>query len=164
MKKYATNIERKENQSISDYVNELLAHSNTYRGYGGKLRRAYNGRAFHQIVWDLWHTEDKWEKGFDIHHLDENPLNNSPFNLVKLTKSEHMRVHNLCKNVTEEIRTRMGNSKKKPCIVDGLYYDSIKKAVKERNHSHQTIRKRIKEKVDGYFYILKFNNYSSVSI
>lgn len=32
-------------------------------------------------------------RDYDIHHIDENKRNNSPDNLMVLTKSEHMSLH-----------------------------------------------------------------------
>lgn len=68
----------------------------------------------------MW-TNYGWRDGkiWDIHHLDENPLNNSLSNLVYLTRSEHMRNHKKGKNHplygnhhSEETKRRMSESKK----------------------------------------------------
>ena len=50
------------------------------------------------------HTYLGYKKGFDIHHLDENKLNNSLSNLVYLTKSEHAKIH--VKNMSEETKKK----------------------------------------------------------
>ena len=39
------------------------------------------------------HTHYGWKKGMDIHHLDENKLNNALSNLVFLSRKEHMKIH-----------------------------------------------------------------------
>ncbi len=47
------------------------------------------------------------DDSFDVHHKDENRLNNNPSNLEKLTSSEHSIKHN---NLTDKIR-KLGNKK-----------------------------------------------------
>lgn len=39
------------------------------------------------------HTYLGYKKGYDVHHLDENPWNNSFSNLVYLTHIEHQKLH-----------------------------------------------------------------------
>ena len=39
------------------------------------------------------HTHYGWKQGYDIHHIDENKLNNSLSNLIYLTRSEHIKIH-----------------------------------------------------------------------
>lgn len=34
------------------------------------------------------------KKEYDVHHIDENRLNNDPSNLLVLLKSDHIRLHN----------------------------------------------------------------------
>lgn len=41
------------------------------------------------------YTAYGYKEGYDVHHLDENPLNNALSNLVYLTRCEHTRVHML---------------------------------------------------------------------
>jgi len=103
--------EKREDQSIEEYLEEIMPDTNIYIGFGGKKRRGYCCIPFHKLVWNLYHPTDKWQKGFDIHHLDENPLNNSPFNLIKLTRSDHMQYHNLCKHVSKETRQKLSIAK-----------------------------------------------------
>lgn len=65
----------------------------------GEIQKTYikNGRPYfkgcgiHKIQ---VHTHIGYKQGFDIHHLDENKLNNSLSNLVYLTRSEHITLHN----------------------------------------------------------------------
>ena len=40
------------------------------------------------------HTHYGYKKGLVIHHLDKNPMNNTLENLVYLTQSEHVAIHN----------------------------------------------------------------------
>lgn len=45
----------------------------------------------HREIWRAIHGEIP--EGHDIHHIDENPLNNRPDNLTCLSKSEHAALH-----------------------------------------------------------------------
>ena len=56
------------------------------------------------------HTHLGYKKGFDIHHIDKNKLNNPLSNLVYLTKSEHMKIH--VKNMSEETKRKMSEAAK----------------------------------------------------
>ena len=59
------------------------------------------------------HTHLGYKKDYDIHHLDENTMNNSLSNLVYLTKSEHSKIHNkIGKKLSVETRRKMSDSKK----------------------------------------------------
>ena len=46
----------------------------------------------HEAVFMLFHNRPVVE-GMVIHHIDGDPLNNSPNNLVELTPSQHKRIH-----------------------------------------------------------------------
>lgn len=37
--------------------------------------------------------KDKMKDGFDIHHMDGNPANNDPSNLVMIEAADHMELH-----------------------------------------------------------------------
>ena len=53
------------------------------------------------------HTHLGYKKGFDIHHIDENKMNNSLSNLVYLTKSEHTKIHHKGKKLSSDIKTKI---------------------------------------------------------
>ena len=65
----------------------------------GEIQRTYikGGRPYFKKYpihhWQV-HTHIGYKKEFDIHHIDENKLNNSLENLVYLTHSEHTKIHN----------------------------------------------------------------------
>ena len=56
------------------------------------------------------HTHYGWKQGMDIHHLDENKLNNSLSNLVYLTHSEHAKIHS--ENMSEETKRKISEANK----------------------------------------------------
>ena len=58
------------------------------------------------------HTHYGWKQGMDIHHLDENKMNNSLENLVYLTHSEHAKIHSNGKILSEETKRKMSEAKK----------------------------------------------------
>ena len=53
-------------------------------------RPYFKGMSVHRI---MAHTFYGYKPGFDVHHKDENKLNNSLSNLVYLTHGEHCRLH-----------------------------------------------------------------------
>ena len=55
-----------------------------------KGRPCFNCMEIHRIQ---VHTYLGYKKDYDIHHLDENKMNNSLSNLVYLTSSEHAKLH-----------------------------------------------------------------------
>ena len=90
----------------------------------GEIQKTYilNGRSYfkgHKVYeWQL-HTHLGYKKGFDIHHIDENIMNNSLENLVYLTKSEHSKLHNKGENhpmygkhLSEETKKKLSESQK----------------------------------------------------
>ena len=70
-------------------------------------RPYFKGHGLHE--WQV-HTYLEYKKGFDIHHLDENKLNNSLSNLVYLSKYEHMKIHS--ENMSEETKKKIGAARK----------------------------------------------------
>lgn len=70
----------------------------------------------HQAVWCRHHHRRKVPKGFDVHHIDENPLNNDPSNLELMRHGEHTRRHNsvgveigvvVCRNCRKHVKRPM---------------------------------------------------------
>ena len=56
------------------------------------------------------HTHLGYKEGFDIHHIDENKMNNSLENLIYLTHSEHTKIHS--ENMSEERKRKISEAKK----------------------------------------------------
>ena len=67
-------------------------------------RPMFRSQKIHKIL--MW-TKFGWRdtKIWDIHHLDENKLNNSIDNLVFLTHSEHRKLH--ANNMSNETRKKL---------------------------------------------------------
>lgn len=79
-------------------------------------RPYFKGHKLHE--WQM-HTHVGYKEGYDIHHLDENKLNNSLSNLVYLTRNEHTKLHMkgenhplFGKHHTEESKKKMSEAAK----------------------------------------------------
>ena len=95
--------------------------------------RAYFKRhAVHQ--WQV-HTNLGYKKDYDIHHIDENKMNNSLSNLVYLTRSEHSKIHSNGKILSEETKQKLSEAKKNMSEETKL---KIGEASKGRRHSEET--------------------------
>ena len=64
--------------------------------YKGKNRHYARNYSIHQAVWRYYHGDIPSNGGmqYDIHHDDFNPENNNVSNLVLLTRTEHIKIHN----------------------------------------------------------------------
>lgn len=58
----------------------------------------------------MCHTFYGYKTGYDVHHLDENKLNNALSNLVYLTHEEHIRLHHKDKQKSDETRAKISAS------------------------------------------------------
>lgn len=65
--------------------------SSTYTDKNGYLRYSDTGKLVHRdIAKRKYGTISKWDQ---VHHIDGNKINNSPSNLIKLSKTEHEIMH-----------------------------------------------------------------------
>lgn len=63
--------------------------------FARKDSKYYNNKKYgklHRYIYQYYHPEIDIE-GYNIHHIDENKLNNDISNLVLLTRSEHIKIH-----------------------------------------------------------------------
>lgn len=87
-------------------------------------------------------------KGYEIHHIDLNKLNNTILNLQLVTPREHAKIHSILKNGSS-------TNKKVKCIETGEIFDSIVTVAKKHNqHASNVSRYYIdgKRKLEGYTY------------
>lgn len=56
-------------------------------------RRKYKNVNTSRLVWDFYNPDNLCIKGDVIHHVDGNSLNDDILNLTKLSKKEHMSLH-----------------------------------------------------------------------
>lgn len=100
----------------------------------------------HNYNWEK--VNGKIPKGYELHHIDLNKLNNEVLNLQLVTPKEHTEIHANLKNGS-------GMNKKVKCIETGEIFDSIVQVAKKHNqHSSNVSRYYIdaKRKLDGYTY------------
>lgn len=86
--------------------------------------RKYHKPRVHRIIYEMY--KGKIPKGYIIHHIDGNKLNNNPNNLIAIPREEHPQVHN---NIPIVMLSKKGEFIKE--------YASAKKAAEEGfNPSH----------------------------
>ena len=105
------------------------------------------------------HTNLGYKKNYDIHHIDENKMNNSLSNLVYLTKSEHSKIHNkIGKKLSDETKRKIserGRGRTSPMkgkILSNETKKQISKALKGRTLSSET-KNKIGEVTKNLFWI-----------
>lgn len=74
--------------ATGDIFDSKSGHVQSVKIYGDRPR--FKRMPVQQI---MAHTFYGYNPGYDVHHKDENPLNNSLSNLMYLTHSEHVRLH-----------------------------------------------------------------------
>lgn len=72
-------------------------------------RPVFKSMEIHQIQ---AHTHLGYKKGFDVHHIDKNKMNNSLSNLIYLTRNEYSKLHHKCQTLYEETKKKMSESLK----------------------------------------------------
>ena len=96
-----------ENYSI-DPVTAIITNS---KGEIQKTSIHKNGYAYFKNMYIhkiQVHTNLAYKRGFDIHHIDANKLNNSLSNLIYLTRSEHTKIHS--ENMPEETKRKISKT------------------------------------------------------
>lgn len=105
-------VDERFNISDEGIITDLNGNVQKVYFYGGD-RPIFKSVGVHKI--QMW-TNYGWRDGkiWNIHHKDENKLNNSLNNLVYLTCSEHMRLHKKGAHwsLSLETREKMSRSKK----------------------------------------------------
>ena len=100
----------------------------------------------HNYNWEK--INGKIPKGYEIHHIDLNKLNNNIENLKLVTPSEHTKIHSILLNGS-------GMNKKVICIETGEIFQSIQQVAKKHGqHASNVSRYYIdgKRKLNGYTY------------
>lgn len=100
----------------------------------------------HNYNWEK--VNGKIPKGYELHHIDLNKINNDISNLQLLTSKEHTELHS-------KLRNGSGMNKKVICIETGEIFDSIVQVAK-RNNQHPSNVSRYyidgKRKLNGFTY------------
>lgn len=71
------------------------------------------GKLLHRLIAAEYFGEwiNDWDDFFDIHHIDENRLNNCVLNLEPIPSREHIMFHQIGKKRSRESRKKMSESK-----------------------------------------------------
>lgn len=69
-------------------------------------QKGYKHKGLHQYIWMVANGCDIPE-GYDVHHIDHNPLNNSIYNLELIEQHKHRSEHNKGKIFSEETRKKL---------------------------------------------------------
>ena len=102
---------------LEDYfIDPVTAIITNSKGEVQKTTIYKNGRPYFKSKgiheWQV-HTHLGYKLGMDIHHIDENKMNNSLSNLVYLTHSEHSKIHNkIGKKLSDETKQKLSKAQK----------------------------------------------------
>lgn len=137
-------LENKYQASSLGRIRSVVHYTNSKK-YGGKILNQisseqgklrvhlYNRKARYYMVHILVAKAfpeicGKWFEGCQVHHIDCNPSNNSPYNLICLTTEEHNRIHKEMgqkvgeknpfygKHHTNETIVKLSRQRRKPVI------------------------------------------------
>lgn len=93
-----------ENGTVYSLINKRFIGTINKRGYM-QTTIGKKGYKIHRLIWECVNGEIP--KGYDIHHIDGNKLNNSIHNLDMIKNSEHTIKHHLGQKRSIEARNKM---------------------------------------------------------
>ena len=130
-----------------DPVTAIITNSKgeIQKTYINKGRPCFKCHGVHE--WQV-HTHIGYKEGYDIHHLDENKMNNSLSNLVYLTHSEHMKIHMEGKNHPFYGKHHSEEAKQKISKAMKNMSDETKKKM-SKSHKGKTLSEETKIKLKG---------------
>lgn len=82
-----------------------------------KKQKNYKCNFLHQYIWMVANGSDIPE-GYEIHHIDRNPSNNSIYNLELVEKTEHRKEHHKGKKLSDKHRKIISENNKTRIIRD----------------------------------------------
>lgn len=100
-------MNKKYNKNIkTEYGNASIDNEGYYRITNGKN----TGKSLHRLVFEDYH-DCTLDDNDVIHHIDNNPLNNHPSNLICMSRKAHLILHNKGKTYSDETMIKMSKSK-----------------------------------------------------
>lgn len=102
----------------------------------------YKHKGVHQYIWMIANQADIPE-GYDVHHIDGNPLNNSIYNLELVELHAHRSEHKKNRIVSEETKKKMSESMKN---MSEETKKKISETLKGFKHTEETKMKMSKAK------------------
>lgn len=88
---------------------KALIGSHGYYRITSPKKDKYDHKLLHRLIFERFYG--KIPKGYHIHHIDENKLNNCIFNLKLVSHSEHITLHNKGKKQSFESRENSSKAK-----------------------------------------------------
>lgn len=85
----AGTVANRHGVTLKPFTNRIAPHMFVYLFNNGNQRR---GIAVHRLVW-MSATNQTIPRGFEVHHEDKDPTNNSFDNLFALHPKDHLKVH-----------------------------------------------------------------------
>lgn len=100
-----------------------------------------------RLVWKIFKGEIP--KGYCIHHIDENPLNDRLDNLQLMSNSKHVSLHHKGKPLSEEARRKMSEKAKLRGPISDETRRKLSIAGKGRKHTEEA-KEKIRQKKMGH--------------
>lgn len=108
------------------------------------VKEGNNSAMLHRLVFEDYH-DCKLDKNDVIHHIDGNPLNNHPTNLICMSRKAHNLLHNKWRQHSEETKRKMSENHARYWEGKTLSEETKKKISEAQNTS-------------GYFRVTKQKN------
>lgn len=116
------------------YIGKI--NTDGYLQIGGRFKNGV--QRLHQIIWMVG-NDAVIPEGYEIHHIDGDKLNNSIHNLQLLSKKEHLSLHNKKKNVSEDTKKKISNTKKGNTFIS----EQQKKQISNTLKITSTLKKKV---------------------
>ena len=100
-------------------------------------RPEFKGMAVHRIQ---VYTHLGYKKGYDIHHIDKNKMNNSLSNLLYLSHAEHSKIHSETRVFSEKTKNKMSEAAKGKKLSEETKR-KLSEAAKGKHHTEGTKQK-----------------------
>lgn len=144
-KEYETMIdemkEGKENVKTT-WGNAKINNGGYYRITSGK--EGFNMKLVHRLIWESFYGK-KIPDGYDIHHLDNNPLNNAIQNMQCVERRKHVSFHHNGRIVSEKTKETISISGINPYAT--IVKDGFNPAGKQR-YILKFMGERYKQSID----------------
>lgn len=124
---------------IIDGIRFTLSKGKNYH-YNSKIRKH-----LHQYIWE---TENgKTPEGYEIHHIDLNPLNNDLSNLQIMTIKDHKALHSVV-SWNEERRQWARENLRKNALPKAIEWQSSEKGREWHKKHYQNIKDKFHQRID----------------
>lgn len=113
-------------------------------------------KLLHRLIYEEYYGDII--DGYIIHHIDGNPVNNNPDNLVMMSRENHNKIHNIGKKLSDETKRKIGNANKgKKRTPEQIEINRLAQLGKKLSEEHK-LNISIPNNTTGYFRVSKCNN------